>query len=204
MKELTLKDLDNGVIVVMPSGFKYKVHRVQCQLTHGEHFAWSRELEIGLKGYSYFEPTAQPKSEEENIMKKEFTKADLKSGMKVVLRNRDCYTVFLNTEKFGDVIVNDTTDPYNSTWSTLSRYKESLEADQVAAYDIMGVYTSHVYNMTANGIDRFELLWKREEKTQEQIAYEALQAQIAEEEERHKVSMQALKDEAEKLLKAKG
>jgi hypothetical protein len=136
---------------------------------------------------------------EENIMKKEFTKADIKSGMKVVLRNRDCYTVFLNTEKFGDVIVNDTTNPYNSTWSNLSRYIDSLKADQVAAYDIMGVYTSHVYNMTANGIDRFELLWKREEKTQEQLAYEALQAQIAEEEARHADSVKALREQAEKL-----
>lgn len=198
MKELTLKDLDDGVIIIMPNGIKYKACREKWELTENTFFSWHHELRVSLKGHNFRKPPEQPKTEQENIMKKEFSKEDLKSGMKVILRNGQGRTVFKETLEEGSVIVAN-----NGSWSKLEEYDENFcfEDRGLCELDIDIIYTVYEHEMLYNtGIkDAKEILWEREEKTQEQIAYEALQAQIAEEEARHADSIKALREQAEKL-----
>ena len=136
--------------------------------------------------------------EQENIMKKDFSKVDLESGMRVVLRNGQCRTVFKDTSEEGTVIVAS-----SGNWSKLEEYDENFcfEDRGLPELDIDFIYTVFTYEMLENTSikDAKDILWKREEKTQEQIIYEALQAQIADEETRHNKSMKALREQAEKL-----
>lgn len=195
LKELTLKDLDDGVIIVMPNGIKYKACREKWELTEDTFFPRHHELRVSLKGHNFRKPTAQPKTEEENIMKKEFTKADLRSGHKVKCRNGNIYTVFLNSSEGGKDVLSR--DSGWAAWSYLDRIQDDLTSKDGRDLDIIEVSANPVYALTTDR--RYTHIWKREEKTPEQLAYEALQAQIAEEEARHADSIKALREQAEKL-----
>jgi hypothetical protein len=158
--------------------------------------SWINYNNTKYPAHTFYELIKLP--EQENIMKKEFTKADLKSGMKVVLRNGQCLTVLKDTFEEGTVIVAN-----SGAWSKLEDYDENFcfEDRGLCELDIDIVYTVYPYEMLYNTSikDAKEILWKREEKTPEQLAYEALQAQIAEEEARHADSIKALREQAEKF-----
>ena len=193
MKELTLQDLDDGVIITMPDNSRYKLHRTNFILDISEWSEVLNKLKITLEGCP--QPIIR---EQENIMKKDFSKVDLESGMRVVLRNGQCRTVFKDTSEEGTVIVAS-----SGNWSKLEEYDENFcfEDRGLPELDIDFIYTVFTYEMLENTSikDAKDILWKREEKTQEQIIYEALQAQIADEENRHNKSMKALREQAEKL-----
>lgn len=116
----------------------------------------------------------------ELVQPKQFTKSDLKDGMKVVYRNGEVRYVLgnwlLERTKTGSYLGGNELDNYTYSLSANDRFYENL--------DIMEVYER-------DGT----LLWKREEapvKTQAQIEYEELQKTIKE--------LQAKADSLGKLL----
>lgn len=130
---------------------------------------------------------------------KEFTKSDLRSGHKVKCRSGKIFTVFLNSSLEGlDVLVG------NNSWTKFKDMSNDLTAPFSSDYDIMEVWANPVYHLDGEGTTI--LIWKREEKSPEQLAYEALQQKIAE----HEQTMKELKEQAEKVwqsiavLKPKG
>ena len=136
--------------------------------------------------------------EQENIMKKDFSKADLRTGMKVVLRNEMKYIVML------DVNGEDLFTNRDFGLMRFYTYQENLTCKPELIcnnrdWDIVEVYRAHNNSLALDTESLGNLLWKREEKSPEQIAYEQLQAQIADEETRHNESMKALCEQAEKL-----
>lgn len=175
---------DNVVFFMMHSGLGMCVH-----FDHEGGSSWINYNNTKYPAHTFYELIKLPK--QENIMK-EFTKADLRSGHKVKCRNGEIFTVFLNASSDGsDVLSGD------HSWTNLTDMNNDLTAKFSSEVDIMEVYSNPVYCLSSDKL--FNLLWKREEKTQEQLAYEALQAQIAEEEARHADSIKALREQAEKL-----
>ena len=194
MKELTLQDLDDGVIITMPDNSRYKLHRTNFIIDMSEWSAALNKLQITLEGrpQPIIKQPTQPKAEQENTMKKDFTKADLRSGHKVKCRNGEIFTVFLSSSyKDQDVLSG------NSSWTNLDDMSNDLTARFNSDFDIIEVSANPVYYLAAE--HTCNLVWKREDKSPEQIAYEQLQAQIADEETRHNESMKALREQAEKL-----
>lgn len=200
MKELTLQDLDDGVIITMPDNFRYKLHRTNFTIDISEWSDVLNKLQITLEGrpQPIIEQPTQPKAEQENIMNKDFTKADLRSGHKVKCRNGEIFTVFLNSSYYDFDVLSGEGD---GCWVSLADIKTDLTAKDSRECDIIEVWYCPVYTLTSGRKDT--LVWKREEKSPEQLAYEQLQAQIIDEETRHNESMKALREQAEKL-KPKG
>ena len=56
MKELTFKDLDDGVIVVGPSGDKFKLHRTWHKTERAGYCSTLISLELTLRGFFYTVP----------------------------------------------------------------------------------------------------------------------------------------------------
>lgn len=101
-------------------------------------------------------------------MNKQFTKADLKVGYLVGLRNGNMRMIMPKASGADTVLV--VTDA-KGFWSWLSDYRDDLTFDGVKAgaptdHDIMKVYglaTLGAYTMDFDGYRR-DLLWEREEK----------------------------------------
>lgn len=204
MKELTLQDLDDGVIVVLPDNSRYKVHRTNYTVDMSEWGAVLNKLQITLEGRPQpiiKQPKQQPKAgqpTQDNIMKKEFTKTDLRSGYLLQFENGIKGVVFCDYGYDGKSVICYLTGGYD--------YLSSIEADCTHRYygKVVNVHAIHMcYILNDRNVDAVDLIWKREEKTPEQLAYEQLQAQIADEETRHNESMKALREQAERL-KPKG
>jgi len=140
------------------------------------------------------------KNEQEKNMK-EFDPNDLQTGMVLEFENGRLALVLRNFGKHSSDVIRYLTgrDGYDPLSSIImpefgTRYNGT----------IVKVYHVHIGCVfTNNPLELAELIWKREEKTSEQLAYEQLQAQIADEEMRHNESMKALREQAEKL-KPKG
>ena len=176
---------DNVVFFMMHPRLGMCVH-----FDHEGGSSWINYNNTKYPAHTFYELIKLP--EQENIMKKEFSKADLKSGYRVQYRKGDFRTVFLNSE-YGDILSG------NGNWATLSEFGDDL-LSIMSEFDIMAVYAPPVSLMTENPSTEFGfLVWKREAKSPEQLAYEQLQAQIADEETRHNGSMKALREQAEKL-----
>lgn len=188
VKELTLQDLDDGVIVVMPDNSKYQVRRTNLVLDVSEWSGVLDRLHIALEG----RPQPIIREQEKNIMKKDFTKADLRSGHKVVFRSGETFVVFLNVQDKNSNVLSG-----EESWLDFSHINDDLTATFSTDCDIVEVWNNPVYDLTSDR--KYNLVWKREEKSPEQLAYEQLQAQIADEEARHNESMKALREQAEKL-----
>lgn len=204
MKELTLQDLDEGVIVLMPDNSRYKLHRTNFTVDMSEWCTALNKLQITLEGRPQpiiKQPKQQPKAgqpTQDNIMKKEFTKTDLRSGYLLQFENGIKGVVFCDYGYDGKSVICYLTGGYD--------YLSSIEADCTHRYygKVVNVHAIHMcYILNDRNVDAVDLIWKREEKTPEQLAYEQLQAQIADEETRHNESMKALREQAEKL-KPKG
>lgn len=133
-------------------------------------------------------------TQEKNIMKKDFTKDDLRSGYLLKFENGVKGVVFCDYGYDGKSVICYLTGGYD--------YLSSIEADCTHRYygKVVNVHAIHMcYILNDRNVDAVDLVWKREEKSPEQIAYEQLQAQIADEETRHNESMKALREQAEKL-----
>jgi len=125
----------------------------------------------------------------ENNMK-EFTKADLRTGMRVTTRAGDSFVVMLDTANHGDVLSRV------NCWLKLSGYTLDLKYTNSEGpcswCDIMKVATPKFADFYAGGGENSLLvLWERQEKSQAQIELETLQAQIT-----------ALQEQADKIQKA--
>lgn len=108
-------------------------------------------------------------------MKKEFTKADLRTGMKVVLRNGDEAIVmkgFISSVFGGDIIAR-----VIGSWDKLSAYGDDLSSEY-PDLDIMSVFLPKSPSQLLTDKATFELVWKREEKTEQQKQIEELEATI--------------------------
>lgn len=139
-----------------------------------------------------------PKSEEENIMKKEFSKpSDFETGMYLTFGcKREALVVKgYHHASFKEDVIIYTEGGYDHLQGVFSESNDYLEYDLGGLVSVSWVHPSHAFRTDRDP----SFIWKREEKTQEQMAYEALQAQIAEEETRHNESMKALREQAEKL-----
>lgn len=142
----------------------------------------------------------QLSTKQENNMK-EFDPNDLQTGMVLEFENGRLALVLRNFGKHSSDVIRYLTGRvgYDLLSSIImpefrTRYNGT----------IVKVYHVHINCVfTNNPLELAELIWKREEKTSEQLAYEQLQAQIADEEMRHNESMKALREQAEKL-KPKG
>lgn len=100
--------------------------------------------------------------------KKMFTKSDLKTGMRVVHRNGEVGIVVKDL----DVII------FKSGRNSLQNYTEDLLNSVHHAYDISEVHlTSIGYFLDLEVLG--DLLWKREEKSPEQIEAEAISKEIS-------------------------
>lgn len=137
-------------------------------------------------------------TQEKNIMKKEFSKVeDFKTGM---------YLTFGNGRE--GLVIKD----YDTKSGTM-RYVVIYTNGGFDCLDLVVGNPTYLGGLSSVGwvavssvfesVRKQTLIWKREEKSPEQLAYEQLQAQIADEETRHNESMKALREQAEKL-KPKG
>lgn len=125
--------------------------------------------------------------EENNV--KQFTKFDLKTGMRVKLREGKLDIIFIDTNDGG--IVTD-----GKTWTPLRNYSEDLIANfGNGDYDIVEVYSQPTVPTELGNVNvKGSLLWKREGKSQAQIDLEKLQQQIKELSEQAKVLEQSIKN----------
>lgn len=215
MKELTLQDLDDGIIVVLPDNSRYKVHRTNYTVDMSEWSAVLNKLQITLEGRP--QPVIkQLPTQENNIMSDNYSpgypdlkKSDLTTGLRVKLRNGWTLNTMIDAPTYLHPNLRNCFVSINGQRIvSLAYYNQDLTYSESYAffdeYDVMEIYrprTSVGYN--SSSFDDLILIWKREEKSPEQIAYEQLQAQIADEETRHNESMKALREQAEKL-KPKG
>lgn len=85
-------------------------------------------------------------------------KSDLRTGMRVVLREKKAYIVLLNIEDHGDVVVAD------GSWGNLKNYNENLTHRNYNDLDIIAVYSrehmTNIIDLSIKGV----LLWSEEEK----------------------------------------
>jgi hypothetical protein len=136
--------------------------------------------------------------EQENIMKKEFSKpSDFETGMYLTFGcKREALVVkgYHHDSSKEDVIIY-TDGGYDCLQGVFSEGNDYLEYDLGGLASVSWVHPSHAFRTDRDP----SFIWKREEKTPEQLAYEALQAQIAEEEARHADSIKALREQAEKF-----
>lgn len=107
---------------------------------------------------------------------KEMTKADLKTGMIVELRNGIKFTLFLNTLPFTDIFDDYVTDFFcngsKREWSYLEHYNDDLTFfdRKLSEYDIIKIYQpSHPYSMQdlTYDFENWTLLWQRPEPKEE-------------------------------------
>lgn len=191
MKELTLQDLDGGVIITMPDNSRYKLHRTNFILDISEWSEVLNKLQITLEGRP--QPIIK---EQENVMKKEFSKDGLKTGMLLTFSRGQKAIVLKDFNDKGDIMLYTTEDG----WDYLSLLYDNLESDTDWLGNVVSIHRLHPYYVLSRTMEEnSKLIWKREEKSPEQIAYEQLQAQIADEETRHNKSMKALREQADKL-----
>lgn len=94
------------------------------------------------------------------------TKADLKTGMIVILRNEQEYMVMLNSTHNYSIGHNDVLVGLGHNWLTLRDYNKNMLLESDNEYDIMEVYkVTHPYAFTDFNYEKDKriLLWKREE-----------------------------------------
>jgi hypothetical protein len=88
-----------------------------------------------------------------------FTKADLRTGMRVELRNGRTYVVMLGTY-YGDIFINA-----NEFWSNLDNYSNDLKCEGLPKLEIVKVFNpNYTYDML-NANYKGELLYQRTEPT---------------------------------------
>lgn len=94
------------------------------------------------------------------------TKADLNTGMIVVLRNGEEYMVMLDSTHNYSIGCNDVLVGLEHKWFKVHDYNENMLLESDHEYDIMEVYmVTHPYAFTDFNYDKDKriLLWKREE-----------------------------------------
>lgn len=86
-------------------------------------------------------------------------KSDLKTGMRVKVRNGNIYAVFIGTEKGGCLVRQE-------TWSRLDEYKDdlTLNHENVRELDVVEVYSRPIITCCLLEVDKCgDILWQREE-----------------------------------------
>ena len=114
------------------------------------------------------------------MTQKQFTKADLKTGMIIEFMNGEISQVLLNTPN-GDIVTGD-------NWFPLKSYTDE---DLFELMDMDGVRVKFVYlpvhnkgfslkEAKLNNLSQceYEVVWKRKEKSAEQIEIESIQAEM--------------------------
>lgn len=92
---------------------------------------------------------------EENEMK-QFTKADLRTGMRVETRDGDVYIVLLDTEEGSRIVCNE-------GWNVLDSYENALIVKRGPRLDIMKVYSMDLNHNLLDFNCKGSLLWQRTE-----------------------------------------
>lgn len=112
---------------------------------------------------------------EENKMQKQFTKNDLKTGMRVVHRNERVGIVL----KDGGIIYYPACSTETlSFFTNISSLEDGLSSRLFEAWDIIEVYSGYLDGWIMNIKELGDLLWKREEKSPEQIEAEKIAKEI--------------------------
>ena len=135
-------EVKDGTIVA-DDGFKFQSWSDSGKNSTYEEFSkwWNDD-----RNCSHFELVTEPK---------QFTKADLRTGMRVETRDGDRYTVYLGTED-GDII-------QGKWWSFLNHYENDLTGNRDSSLDIVKVYSKHMNNNLSDPNKVGELLYQRAE-----------------------------------------
>lgn len=181
MKELTLQDLDDGIIITMPDNSRYKLHRTNFIIDMSEWSAALNKLQITLEGRP--QPIIK---EQENVMSELFGKK-----YKVT---EETITLLLNA------LMTQNSDILGIPLSSNQLYV--YEDGHVSHGSKLGDEYFANHRLPEAVLEVVKTIKLKEviyPKSPEQLAYEQLQAQIADEETRHNKSMKALREQAEKL-----
>lgn len=162
------------------------------EVNRSESFIYSLNTHWPLPVYKLVNKTQEIK---DMAQPKSFTKADLKTGMRVTTRRGDKFVVMLNlknsyfTGDYSDVLV-----PlgHKNQWIELTRYSDDLNIEQ-PQWSITRVESIGVITNTLDLNNGGDTLWQEPpQKTQEEIEYEKLMSQI-----------EQLQQQAQKLKPAK-
>ena len=188
MKELTLQDLDDGVIITMPDNSRYKLQRTNFTIDISEWSDVFNKLKITLEGcpQPIIKQPTQPKAEQEKNMSELFGKK-----YKVT---EETITLLLNA------LMTQNSDILGIPLSSNQLYV--YEDGHVSHGSKLGDEYFANHRLPEAVLEVVKTIKLKEviyPKSPEQLAYEQLQAQIADEETRHNKSMKALREQAEKL-----
>lgn len=188
MKELTLQDLDDGIIITMPDNSRYKLQRTNFTIDISEWSDVFNKLKITLEGcpQPIIKQPTQPKAEQEKNMSELFGKK-----YKVT---EETITLLLNA------LMTQGSDILGIPLSSNQLYV--YEDGHVSHGSKLGdeYFANHrLPEAVLEVVKTIKLRAVIHPKSPEQLAYEQLQAQIADEETRHSKSMKALRERAEKL-----
>ncbi len=145
----------------------YQVKDRTFYVEHGDYYADWAEKACNIKSLNeWFEPRGY-KFELVEDKPQQFTKADLKTGMRVEIRRGDRLIVFLNTAEDKDVLV-------GNSWCWLKDYNNELFCCGPFGshkYDIVKVYDQPVEHIDLVKIHELgKLLWTRPEPKHYTIA----------------------------------
>lgn len=188
VKELTLQDLDDGIIITMPDNSRYKLQRTNFTIDISEWSDVFNKLKITLEGcpQPIIKQPTQPKAEQEKNMSELFGKK-----YKVTTETSKLL-LFAIEEAGGDIRGIPTSASYLYVYEDGSvAHSPGTNAD---------FFNQHRFpEGLLEVVSHVKLRAVIHPKSPEQLAYEQLQAQIADEETRHNESMKALREQAEKL-----
>lgn len=188
VKELTLQDLDDGIIITMPDNSRYKLQRTNFTIDISEWSDVFNKLKITLEGcpQPIIKQPTQPKAEQEKNMSELFGKK-----YKVT---EETITLLLNA------LMTQNSDILGIPLSSNQLYV--YEDGHVSHGSKLGDEYFANHRLPEAVLEVVKTIKLKEviyPKSPEQLAYEQLQAQIADEETRHNKSMKALRERSEKL-----
>lgn len=143
------------------TGEFYREYLGEVQVWESCYNCWSRSIVFKSINHDQLRPL----NEQEKDMKKEFSKSDLKTGMKITFKDGDEGIVVFgcnSTNGQEDIILS-----LEGGYYTLSYFDENFKCEDVPDCDIIKVEMPKYYSIDC---DKFTTLW--EEQSQEQKDYE--------------------------------
>lgn len=152
--------------------YKYLKYGSSCD------YFWTNNNTVTLDEYTYL--TKQQFKEKIGMTQKQFTKADLKTGMIIEFMSGEIAQVLLNT-KNGDIVTGDTWFPLISyTDEDLFELTDHYQVRIKAVYLPKNNKAFSLSEAKRDNLSQYEykVVWKREEKSAEQIEIESIQAEM--------------------------
>lgn len=148
--------------------YKYLKYGSSCD------YFWTNNITITLDEYNYL--TKQQFKEKVGMTQKQFTKADLKDGM-VVKHRGGCHY----SNKYGglNLVVKDSLLQADE-FSLICHYNQDLTSEEFTEFDIVEVFEVLQNQANLKNITNWKLksIWKREDKSQNQLEIASIQAEM--------------------------